>query len=59
MCWSSREKRSEKYLLECKEIGIKTSEFFKDRKASTYSARRSSLNKICIGENLFFSFRTF
>jgi hypothetical protein len=58
-CWSSREKHSLKYLLESEERGIKTSEFFKGRKASTFSARRTSLNNICIGESLFFSFRTF
>jgi hypothetical protein len=49
-----------RYLLESEERGIKTSVFFKGRQAlsSTFSATRTSLNNICIGENLFFSFRT-
>jgi hypothetical protein len=36
-CWSSREKRSEKYVLESKERGIKTSEFFEGRKNNLLS----------------------
>jgi hypothetical protein len=46
-------------VLASEERDIKTSEFFEGRKASTFSARRTRLNNIRIGESLFFSFRTF
>jgi hypothetical protein len=46
-------------LLESEERGIKTSEFFKDRNASTFPVRRTSLNNIRIEESPFFLIRTF
>jgi hypothetical protein len=45
-------------LLESEERGIKTSEFFKRRKASIFPVGGTSLDNIYIGESLFFSFRT-
>jgi hypothetical protein len=41
-------------LLESEERGIKTSEFFEGRKASTFSAKRTSLNNISIGKPILF-----
>jgi hypothetical protein len=59
-CWSTREMSSWKHLLDSKERGIKTSEFFQRRKASssTFSARRTSLDNVRIGESLFILFIT-
>jgi hypothetical protein len=57
---SSEQQHCKKYLLEIKERGIKTSEFFEGRKASssTISARRPGLDNLHIGESLFFLLKT-
>jgi hypothetical protein len=56
---SSRETPSYRYLLESEDRCIKRSEFVKGSKASIFTVRRTILNNICIGESLFFSFKTF